>query len=153
MIDPFIFHMPPLIHLPASEKRCPRRSMSGMTDWRKRTQSYNNDPIQSTATVKFCQPCTLNFKPRFGYKSFFFPFFIFAPSSPRHHFFASPMSFSSLHDDKRTNRRTNEQTNEWTVTLPFSRHVLLLLTITNFLPFASFRLLLTLDQLRRRRRR
>jgi hypothetical protein len=35
-------------------------------------------------------------------------------------------------------RQTNERTNERMVNLPFSRHVHLLLIITNFLPFASF---------------
>jgi hypothetical protein len=48
-----------------------------------------------------------------------------------------------------TNERLNEQTNERTVTRPLSRHVHLLLTITNFLPFASFLLLLTVDRLQR----
>jgi hypothetical protein len=37
---------------------------------------------------------------------FFLPDLNFAPSSPRHHFFAYPLSFSLLHDDKRTNERT-----------------------------------------------
>jgi hypothetical protein len=44
-----------------------------------------------------------------------------------------------------TNERTKERTSERTVTLPFPRHVHLLLTITNFLPFASSLLLLTPD--------
>jgi hypothetical protein len=45
--------------------------------------------------------------------------------------------------------QTNERTSERTVNLLFSRHVHLLLTVTNFLPFASFLFLLTLDRLRR----
>jgi hypothetical protein len=49
--------------------------------------------------------------------------------------------FFLLHNDERT------------VTLLFLRHDHLLLTITNFLPFASFLLLLTLDRLQRWRRR
>jgi hypothetical protein len=48
-----------------------------------------------------------------------------------------------------TNERTNERTNKRTVTLLFSRRVHLLLTITNFLPFASFLFVLTLDRLQR----
>jgi hypothetical protein len=48
-----------------------------------------------------------------------------------------------------TNKRTNERTNERTLTLPVSLHVRLLLTVNNFLPFASFLFLLTLDRLRR----
>jgi hypothetical protein len=81
------------------------------------------------------------------YKIFFSALlFIFAPSSPRHHFFTSHCH--SLHPTT-----TNERTNERMVTPPFPRHVHLLLTIINFLPFASFLLLLTLDRLRRWRRR
>jgi hypothetical protein len=48
-----------------------------------------------------------------------------------------------------TNERENERMNERTVTLPFSRLVHLLVTITNFLPFESFLFLLTPDRLRR----
>jgi hypothetical protein len=56
--------------------------------------------------------CILDFKPRFGYKNFSFcPTFIFAPSSLRHHFFASTLSLSFFHDIKRTNERANERTN------------------------------------------
>jgi hypothetical protein len=81
------------------------------------------------------------------YKSYFFCSILnFAPSSPRHHFFASTLSFSFFHDDKHTNERTN-------VTLPFSHHVHLLLSITNILPFALFLFLLTLERLQRWRRR
>jgi hypothetical protein len=79
--------------------------------------------------------------PDLATRTLFLPFFIFAPSSPRHHFFAIPLPFFLLHDDKRTNEQTNERTNG------NSRHVHLLLAITNFLPFASFLFLLTLDRL------
>jgi hypothetical protein len=81
---------------------------------------------------------------------FFCSSLIFAPSSPRHHFLTA---LSFFFPSTTTNERTNEQTNERTVTLLFSRHAHLLLTITNFLPFASLLLLLTLDRLRRWRRR
>jgi hypothetical protein len=74
---------------------------------------------------------------------FFCPNFTFAPSSPRHYFFtAMSFFFTPL-------RQTNERTSERTVTLSFSRHVHLLLTITNFSPFASLLFLLTLGRLQR----
>jgi hypothetical protein len=72
-------------------------------------------------------------------------------------FLPPPCHSLLLHDtprrqsSNRTSNRTNERTNERTVTLPFSRH--LSLTITNFLPLASSLPLLTLNQLRRCRRR
>jgi hypothetical protein len=77
---------------------------------------------------------------------FFRPYFIFAPSSPRH-YFLPPLCHSFY--STTTNERTNELTNEQTVNLFFSRRVHLLHTITNFLPFASFLFLLTPDRLRR----
>jgi hypothetical protein len=89
-----------------------------------------------------------DFKPRFGYKNFFSarPYFCsFFPSSL---LFCLPLSFSLLHSTT-TNERTNELANERTVTLTFSSHVNLLVTIINFLSFASFLLLLTLDRLQR----
>jgi hypothetical protein len=46
-------------------------------------------------------------------QNLFCPFFIFAPSSPRHYFFASHCH--SLYSTT-TYERTNEQTNERTVT-------------------------------------
>jgi hypothetical protein len=95
---------------------------------------------------------TLDFKPRFGYKNFFRARTLFCSFFPSSLLFYLPLSFSLLHDDKRTSERKNERTNERTVTLPFSRHVHLLLTITNFLPFASLLFLLTLDRLQRWRR-
>ncbi|SAM09567.1 hypothetical protein [Absidia glauca] len=57
MIDPFILHMPPLTHLPGSARSCSRRSTNGMTDWRKKKLSLdNNDPIQPTiAVIAFVQ--------------------------------------------------------------------------------------------------
>jgi hypothetical protein len=90
-----------------------------------------------------CALCTLYFKPRFGLRTFFSPFLIFAPSSPRHYFL---LPIVILFNPR---RQTNERTNERTVTLPFSRHV----TITNILPFASILFLLTLDRLQQWRRR
>jgi hypothetical protein len=89
--------------------------------------------------------CTLYFKPRFGYTDFFFVHSLLLLLLPLVITFLPSLSFSLLLDDK----RTNEQTNERTVTLLFSRHVHLLLTSTNFLPFASFFFLLTLDRLQR----
>jgi hypothetical protein len=75
--------------------------------------------------------CTLDFKPRLAIRLYFFcPPYSFAPSSPRHYFFASIVILFTPR--RQTNERTNEQTNERTVTLLFSRHVNLLLTITNF---------------------
>jgi hypothetical protein len=102
-------------------------------------------PLPTHSSNNVCL-CTLNFKPRFPIRLFFCPSYYFAPSSPRHYFFA----FHCLYLYSTTsNERTNEQTNERTVTYLFSRPVHLLLTITNFLPFASFLFLLTLDRLRR----
>ncbi|SAM09356.1 hypothetical protein [Absidia glauca] len=107
--------------------------------------------------------CALDFKPRLAIRFIFFPSYYFAPSSPRHYFFASivilftPRRQTNERASERTNERASERTNERasertngrTVTLPFSRHVHLLLTITNFMPFASLLFLLTLDRLRR----
>jgi hypothetical protein len=108
-------------------------------------ESQEHDPAQQWLSMPF------RFHTPIGHKNYFFvrPLFLLL-LPPRHHFFASSLPFSFfLHDDRRTDGRTNEQTNERTVTLPISRHVDLLLTITNFLPFASLLLLLTLDRLQR----
>ncbi|SAM08961.1 hypothetical protein [Absidia glauca] len=93
---------------------------------------------------------TLYFKPRLAIRFFFLPVLYFAPSSLRHYFFASIVILLTplLQTNERTSERLNEQSNDRTVTLLFSRQVHLLLTITNFLPFASFLFLLTLDRLR-----
>jgi hypothetical protein len=93
--------------------------------------------------------CALYFSnPDSATRTFFSVLFIFAPSSPRHYFFASHChSLYSTTTNQRTNERTNEQTNGRTVTPLFSHHVHLLLAITNFLPFASLLFLLTLDRL------
>jgi hypothetical protein len=82
---------------------------------------------------------------------FFSRSFIFVPSSPRHHFFTALSFFFTprRQTNERTSKRTTEQTNDRAVTLSFSRHVHLLLAITNFLSFASFLFLLTLDRPRR----
>jgi hypothetical protein len=69
---------------------------------------------------------------------FFKSLFFTSSFLPQHFYFSSTL-------DRLRRRRTNERT----VTLPFSRHVHLLLTITNFLPFASLLFLLTLDRIRR----
>jgi hypothetical protein len=57
--------------------------------------------------------CTLDFKPRFGTWAFFPPSFTFAPSSPRHHFFASPLSLS-FSPRRQSNERMNERADERT---------------------------------------
>jgi hypothetical protein len=36
MFDSFILHVPPLTHLPASERSCSRQSANDMTDWRRK---------------------------------------------------------------------------------------------------------------------
>jgi hypothetical protein len=51
-LNPFIFHMPPLTHLPASGRSCYRRSTNGITDWRKRTQSWQQ---RSYSVNRHCQ--------------------------------------------------------------------------------------------------
>jgi hypothetical protein len=93
--------------------------------------------------------CTLDFNPRLAIRLLLLPVLLFCS------FFPSSLLFClhchSLYSTT-SNERTNEQTNERTVTLLFSRLVHLLLTFTNFLPFASFLFLLTLDRLRRWRR-
>jgi hypothetical protein len=83
---------------------------------------------------------TLNFKPRFSVRAFFLFVLYFCSFFPSSSLFSHPIVilFTPL-------LQTNERTNERTVTLPFSRRVHLLLTITNFLTFASFLFLLTLD--------
>jgi hypothetical protein len=74
---------------------------------------------------------TLDFKPRFVYKELFYARPIILLLLPLVITFLPPLPFSLLHDVE----RTNEQTNERTVTLLFSRHVHLLLTITTFFAF------------------
>ncbi|SAL98126.1 hypothetical protein [Absidia glauca] len=96
-----------------------------------------------------CVPMHSTFQTPIGYKIIFLPWPIILLLLPLVITFLPPLSFSLLHDVKRTNERANERTNERTVTLLFLRRVNLLLTITNFLPFASFLFLLTLDRLRR----
>jgi hypothetical protein len=102
-------------------------------------------PLPTHSSNNVC-PCTLHFKPRLPIRLFFLPVLLFCS------FFPSSLLFClhchSLYSTT-SSERTNEQTNERTVTLLFSGHVHLLLTITNFLPFALFLFLLTLDRLPR----
>ncbi|SAM04900.1 hypothetical protein [Absidia glauca] len=42
MVGPFILHVPPLAHLPASARSCSRRSANDMTDWRGKTQYWRS---------------------------------------------------------------------------------------------------------------
>ncbi|SAM03434.1 hypothetical protein [Absidia glauca] len=69
-------------------------------------------PIWQHAPPTMCAYALWISNPDLATRIFFLPFSTFAPSSLRHHFFASPSSFSLLHDDKRMNERTDEQTNE-----------------------------------------
>jgi hypothetical protein len=92
IIGPFTLLMPSLTHLPAYA-RISRRSK--LRNKILPTHSSKNVPMHS----KFQTPI--------GYKYFFFPRSFFAPSSPRHHFFASPLSFSFF-----SRRQTSERTNE-----------------------------------------
>jgi hypothetical protein len=105
-------------------------------------------PFPTHSSNNLCL-CTLDFKPRLAIRLFFWPVLLFCSFFP-----SSLLSYLHCHSlySTTSNERTNEQTNERTVTLLFSRHVHLLLTITDFLPFASFLFLLTLDRLRRWRR-
>jgi hypothetical protein len=102
-------------------------------------------PLPTHSSNNVCL-CTLDFKPRLAIRLFFLPALLFCS------FFPSSLLFClhchSLYSTT-SNERANEQTNERTVTLLFSRQVPLLLTITNFLPFASFLFLLTQDRLQR----
>jgi hypothetical protein len=100
-----------------------------------------HDPAHTL--LQQCVPLHIRFQtPTWLQELFCSPALIFAPSSPRHHFFPPHCHFIYF-------TTTHERTNERTVTLPFSRHAHLLHIITNFLPFASLLLLLTLDRLRR----
>jgi hypothetical protein len=85
-------------------------------------------PLPTHSTNNVCL-CTLDFNPRLAIRLFFLPVLLFCSFFPSSLLFClhchSPYSTTS-------NERTNEQTNERTVTLIFSRHVHLLLTITNF---------------------
>jgi hypothetical protein len=101
-------------------------------------EAQEHDPAHTH--LQQCVPMHSRFQTPIGYKVIFVcPCYYFAPSSPRHYFFASIVIFFT----------PPRQTNERTVTLLFSRHAHLLLTITNFMPFASVLILLTLDRLRR----
>jgi hypothetical protein len=74
----------------------------------------NEDKIAPAHTLlQQCVPMHSRFQTPIDFKNFFMPSLIFAPSSPRHYFFASTLSFSFLHDDKRA-KRTNEQTSKRT---------------------------------------
>jgi hypothetical protein len=105
------------------------------------THSFNNAPGEQWV------PALHISNPDLATSTFFLFVLYFAPSSPHHQFFSTHCHSLFFHDDKRTNERMNEQTNDRTVTFLFSCHAHLLLTITNFLPFASFLFLLTLDRL------
>ncbi|SAM07820.1 hypothetical protein [Absidia glauca] len=73
-------------------------------------EAQEHDPAHTL--LQQCATMHSRFQTPIGYKIYFFGLsFIFAPSSPRHYFFASTLSFSSLHDVKRTNERANERTN------------------------------------------
>jgi hypothetical protein len=104
---------------------------------------YTILPTHSSKNVCLC---TLDFKPRFDYKNFFMPVLLFCSFFPSSLLFC--LQCHSLYSTT-SNERMDEQTNERSVALLFSRHFHLLLTISNFLPFASFLFLLTLDRLRR----
>jgi hypothetical protein len=100
-------------------------------------------PLPTHPSINVCL-CT-SFQTPIGYKIIFLLVLLFCS------FFPSSLLFC-LHCHSLYSTTSNERTNELTVTLLFSRHVHLLLTITNFLPFASLLFLLTLDRLRRWRR-
>ncbi|SAL97237.1 hypothetical protein [Absidia glauca] len=53
--------------------------------------------------------CTLDFKPRLAIRLFVCPSYYFAPSSPRHYFFASTVILFTPR--RRTNERTSQRTN------------------------------------------
>jgi hypothetical protein len=101
-------------------------------------------PLPTHSSNNVCL-CSLDFKRRSAIRSCFLPVLSFCS------FFPSSILFC-LHCHSLYSTTSNERTNEWTVTLLFSRHAHLLLTITNFLPYASFLFLLTLDPLQRWRR-
>jgi hypothetical protein len=96
-----------------------------------------------------CALYTLDFKSRFDYKNFFYARPSFLLLLPLVFTFLPPLSFPLLHDVKRTNERANERLNG---NSPLLTSRSSFLTITNFLPLASFLFLLTLDRLQRWRR-
>jgi hypothetical protein len=87
-------------------------------------------PLPTHSSNNVCL-CTLDFKPRFSYKNFFFSVLHFCSFFPSSLLFCLPCH--SLYSTT-----SNERTNKQTVAFLFSRHSRLLLTITNFLLFASF---------------
>jgi hypothetical protein len=105
---------------------------------------------QLSSLAGFENSFKLDFKPRLGLRTFFLPvldFCSFFPSSSL--FYRIVILFYSTTTNERTDEQTNEQTNERTVTLPLSCQVHLLVTLADFLPFALFLFLLTLDRLQR----
>ncbi|SAM05550.1 hypothetical protein [Absidia glauca] len=74
-------------------------------------EPQEHDPAHTL--LQQCVPMHSGFQTPIGYKIFIFlAVLYFAPSPPRHYFFASTLSFSFSHNDKRTNERVNERTNE-----------------------------------------
>ncbi|SAM05721.1 hypothetical protein [Absidia glauca] len=78
-------------------------------------ESQEHDPAHTL--LQQCAPMHSIFQTPIWLQEFFFwPFLTFAPSSPRHHFFASHShSLYSTTTNERTNERANEQTNERTI--------------------------------------
>jgi hypothetical protein len=75
-----------------------------------RTQGFENGG--GTAWNEQCVPMHSKFQNPIWLQDFFFCLFFILLLLPLViTFFASPLSFSLLHDDKRTNERTNERTN------------------------------------------
>ncbi|SAM08421.1 hypothetical protein [Absidia glauca] len=76
-------------------------------------EAQGHDPAHTL--LQQCVPVHSKFRtPIWLYTRTFFPSFTFAPSSLRHHFFASTVILSLRHNNKRTNERTNKRTSERT---------------------------------------
>jgi hypothetical protein len=93
-------------------------------------EAQEHDPAHTL--LQQCLPVHSGFQTPIGYKITFFSRPIILLLLHLVITFLPPLSFSILHDVKRTNERVNERTNG---TLPFSRHAHLLLTITNIFAF------------------
>ncbi|SAL97936.1 hypothetical protein [Absidia glauca] len=72
------------------------------------TEAQEHDPAHTL--LQQCVPMHSGFKPRWAIRLSFLPSYHFAPSSPRHHFFASIVILFT--PQRQTNERTSKRTNE-----------------------------------------
>ncbi|SAM00849.1 hypothetical protein [Absidia glauca] len=107
-------------------------------------EAQEHDPAHTL--LQQCVPMHSGFQPPIGYKIIFFARPVILLLLPLVITFLPLLTFSLLHDVKRTNERANERTNG---NSPLLTSCSSFAYLTNFLPFASFLFLMTLDRLRR----